>query len=66
MADSRSTNHDAIPSPVPSVESPKNTPELDRPFEKVPMPPAEELLQLTHDHDKNILTNPHQDTKSSP
>ena len=59
-ADSRSTNHDAILSPVPSVESPKNTPELDPSSEEKPVQPAEEPLQLTPDHDKNVLTNLHQ------
>ena len=57
-ADSRSTNHDAIFSPAPSVESPKNTPELDPSSEEEPVQPAEEPLQLTPDHDKNVLTNP--------
>ena len=57
-ADSRSTNHDAIFSPAPSVESPKNTPELDPSSEEEPVQPAEEPLQLTPDHDKNVSTNP--------
>ena len=59
-ADSRSTNHDAIFSPAPSVESSKNTPELEPSSEEEPVQPAEEPLQLTPDHDKNVLTNPQQ------
>ena len=58
-ADSGSTNHDDILSPVPSVESPHNTPELDPSSEEEPVQPAEEPLQLTYDHDKNVSTNVH-------
>ena len=42
------------------MESPNNTPELDPSSEEEPVQPAEDPLQLTPDHDKNVLTNVHQ------